>query len=135
MLVFRPAASGQRGYVSETWLNPLKVPSGLRTTLRQPHLSDDGRVLAAVSNESEIGLFEVAERRLVGTLPLGDMRTISLSPDGLTQHTDGSVGSWSWNLDPRAMAGRDREQSAAAPLARAAATSAEGTLPTLASKH
>lgn len=134
MLVFRPTASGQRGYGRETWLNPLKAPSGLRTTLRQPHLSDDGRVLAAISNESEIGLFDVTERRLVGTLPPGDVRTISLSPDGLTLRTDGSVGSWSWNLDPRAMARRARELSAAAPSARAAAASAAGTLPTLASK-
>lgn len=100
----------------QSWPNPLRAPtSGLKTILRYPRLSDDGRVFAAVSDNNAVALFDVAERRLIGTLPLTDVRSIALSADGRHLLTFSPHGVLRWSIGPEALATRAAALSPMAP--------------------
>lgn len=112
MLIVQPSATSRGGYELQSWPNPLKAPSGLRTTLRQPRLSPNGQLLAAISNETEVGLFDIGERHLVGSIETGSVRLLTMAEDGRYLITDGSKGPLRWEINPQAMLVRARDLSA-----------------------
>jgi hypothetical protein len=111
MTLFRP-----RSQISfTTFPNPLTDVSGLRKVLKDPQLSADGKLMAAIANEDRIALFDVATGRLLGTLRAPHSEAIALSEDGKILYSyNRGIGLIRWDLDAihwqqRAdiMAGRD----------------------------
>jgi len=56
-----------------------KSAIGMRTVLRDGHLSADGQLLAVTSDDHDVALLNIAARRLLGVLKVADLRAITLS--------------------------------------------------------
>jgi hypothetical protein len=96
--------SGPSGETMTQWPNPLRAPSGLRTSLGSGRLSADGHLLAAVSNGREVALMNLDDKRLLGVFGVGNVQALALSADASRMLTFGESGLLSWSIGPEAVA-------------------------------
>lgn len=98
MTVFEPG----RTPAFRTLPNPLYDRSGLRQLLQDPVISEDGRVMVAIAKGNGLAVFDVAEGRLMGTIPVPETSAVAMSGDGsrLMTYQEG-VGIVSWDMETR----------------------------------
>jgi len=99
----------------EEWPNPMRAPSGLRTVLKDGHLSTDGRLLVARSDSDGVALFNVTERRALALLRLPDVSAVSLAGNGHRLLTFAQGRLLLWNIAPEDIARRAEQLAGAEP--------------------
>jgi WD40 repeat protein len=93
------------------WENPLHANSGLQTTLTSARISDDGRLLIAISHGdiASLVILDLTSGRLIGDLPVPGLTSVALSGDGKYAITFSEAGVLKWILDPADWAKRAGE--------------------------
>jgi WD40 repeat protein len=82
--------------------NPLRDESGHPTRLSKPQISASGERLAALSNDNAVALFDLREKRLIGTFAAPNAKAVAISGDGNAMLTYGThSGLLLWDLDSR----------------------------------
>jgi WD40 repeat protein len=84
------------------WENPIHAQSGLQTSLTSARISDDGKLLLAISSgdEASLVILDLGSRKLIGNVPVPGLSGVALSGDGKRAITFSEAGLLRWSLDP-----------------------------------
>jgi hypothetical protein len=104
LLVTWPRGGGAP--ITDLWPNPLRAASGLRTVLRHPVLSHNGDRLVATSDGSAVAVFDLVERRLIGTLAHDRPSALQLTEDSSAVLAQEGGKTVKWVIEPKQLAAK-----------------------------